>query len=271
MLQNITKPLFLLVLILVSTACGTRKSSITEATERLPKVKEELLIYKLDSLSKQRPEHFFTRINSRYSDNNTNISFKTSIRMHSDSALQATITFANIPIYNAIITPDTLTLVDRRDKCYILEDMGFLKKSFNIDFTHRNIEEVFLGLPVAWDSKIKYHQIKDPYNYIISAYTEKDIEELDAQSEEIITRYYLNSETKLLEKVIIDSPKDTTSIKIYYSDFQLIENFSIPSNVEINIKTARNDIFIDFKYTKTAINDPRTLFLAIPDKYEKCE
>lgn len=271
MLRNITKLLFFIILILVSTACGTRKDGIAEDAERLPKIEENLLIYKLDSLSQQRPEHFYTRINSRYSDNNMNISFKTSIRMHADSALQATITFANIPIYNAIITPDTLTLVDRRDKCFILEDMGFLKKSFNVDFSHRNIEELFLGLPVAWDSELEYHQIKDPYNYIISAYSKKYIEELGPKDEEIVTRYYLNSDTKLLEKVIIDSPKDTTSIKVMYSEFQLIENFNVPSNVEINIKTARNDIFIDFKYTKTTINEPRTLFLTIPDKYEKCE
>lgn len=270
MLRTITKPIVFLALVLVSTACGTRKESFEEG-EKLPKVKEEFLIDKLDSLSMQRPDFFYTRINSKYEDNNTNLTFRTTVRMHADSALQATITYANIPIYNSIATPDTFMLLDRRNKCYIQEDMSFLKRNFNVYFSHRNIEELFIGLPVAWDSTLTYRQLKDPYNYVVSAYSEKEIQNLEDLKGEIITRYYLNENAEHLEKVIIDSPKDTTSIEILYSNFEFIENFNVPSSVEIKIKTARNDIFIDFKYTKTTINEPRTLFLAIPDKYERCE
>mgnify|MGYP001160553022 CR=1 FL=1 len=271
MLQTINKSLIILALVIVSAACGTKKKSVYEGMEKLPKVKESVLIEKLDSLSKRRPDFFYTRINSKYEDKNTNLSFRTTVRAHADSAVQATITFANIPIYNSIATPDSLVLLDRRNKCYIQEDMSFLKRSFNVDFTHRNIEELFIGLPVAWDSTLNYRQLKNPYHYIVSAYSEKEIQNLEEMKDEIITRYFLSKNTEHLEKIIIDSPKDTTSIEISYSNFEFIENFNVPSHVEIKIKTARNDIFIDFKYTKTTINERRTLFLAIPDNYERCE
>ena len=267
---SIIKLFLLATTITVLSSCGTGKKA-TEELERLPKVKEELLIQRLDSLSKQRPDHFFARINSKYSDNNTNVSFKTTITMAADSALQANITFANIPIYNAVITTDTLTLLDRRNKCYIKEGVAYLKQQFNVDFSHKNIEELFLGLPIAWDEKQEYQQLKDPYNYVISQTNEKDIKSLEAGKDGIIIRYFLTEDTKNIKRVIIDSPKDTTSITVNYAQYEQVEDFIIPKMVEVKIKTARNEIFADFKYAKVEINAPRTLYLTIPEKYEHCE
>jgi hypothetical protein len=45
--------------VLFLVACGKTKQA--EIMEKLPKVKDELLIAKLDSLSKQRPQHFYSK------------------------------------------------------------------------------------------------------------------------------------------------------------------------------------------------------------------
>ena len=81
----------------------------------------------------------------------------------------------------------------------------------------------------------------------------------------------MSNDTKVLRKVIIDSPKDTTSITVNYYGHEMIENYNIPTEGDINIRTARETIYIDFKYNKSIINDPRVLYLAIPNKYERCE
>src|SRR5690554_3468601 len=238
MLRNITKLIFSAGLMISLASCGAKKSADEENTHKLPKVKEELLINRLDSLSKERPEHFYTKLSSKYSDSKYNVSFKTSIRMRTDSAFHALITFARIPIYNTMVTPDTLTIVDKRNNCYIQEGMTYLKKTFNVDFKHENIEELILGMPIAWDSNVEYHQIND---------------------------------TKSLRRLVIDSPKDTTTITVNYFGREMIDNYSIPTSGDINVKTPREDIYVDFKYNKSIINDPRVLYLAIPNKYERCE
>ncbi|HLW30133.1 MAG TPA: DUF4292 domain-containing protein [Brumimicrobium sp.] len=271
MLRIITKLIFLSVLLTSLASCGAKRNADDETNERLPKIKEEVLIDRLDSLSKQRPQHFYTKLSSRYTDSQYNVSFKTSIRMRTDSAFHALITFARIPIYNTMVTPDTLTIVDKRNNCYIQEGMAYLKHTFNVDFQHKNVEELILGMPIAWDDKMEYHQIKDPYNYIISSETKRNIRKLESEDQEVIIRYYMSNDAKSLRKVIIDSPKDTTTISINYYDREMIENYSIPIEGDINVKTPREDIYIDFKYNKSSVNDPRTLYLAIPNKYERCE
>lgn len=270
MLQNITKYIFSILLLSSLVACGSKRNADLENTEKLPKVKEEVLINRLDSLSKQRPDHFYTKLSSKYSDSKFNVSFKTSIRMRADSALHALITFARIPIYNVMVTPDSLTMVDKRNNCYMLEGMNYLKTTFGVDFQHRNIEELILGMPIAWDKDTEYNQIKDPYNFVITSNAKRRIRRQDSE-EEVIIRYYLSDDTKSLKKTIIESPKDTTTITINYYGREMVDGYSIPLEGDINVETPRDRLFVDFKYNKSSVNDPRVLYLAIPNKYERCE
>lgn len=256
--------------VLFLVACG--KSKQAEIAEKLPKVKDEMLIAKLDSLSKRRPQHFYTKIASKYSDKELKVSFKTSIRMRADSALNALITFARFPIYNSMVTPDTLTIVDKRNNCYVQEGMSYLKNTFNIDFEHKNIEEFLLGLPVGWDSDERYHQINDPYNYVISSHNKRSLRKSDKDdSGDVYIRYFLSNDAEQLKRIIIDSPADTTSIIVNYFSYELVNGYSVPLDSDITVYTPRDTIYIDLKYTKSAINEPSELFLVIPENYTRCE
>ncbi|WP_107039501.1 DUF4292 domain-containing protein [Brumimicrobium mesophilum] len=271
MLQNITKYIFSILLLSSLVSCGSRRNADLENEEKLSKVREEVFVDRLDSLSKQRPDHYYAKLNSKYSDSKFNVSFKTSIRMVADSALHALITFARIPIYNVMVTPDTLTMVDKRNNCYMIEDMAYLKKTFGIDFKHKNIEELILGMPVAWDKKnFDYHLVKDPYNYVIASTTKRRVWQHEDENE-VKIRYFMSEDTKSLSKMIIDSPKDTTTITINYYDREMQEGYSIPQSGDINVETPRDKLYVDFKYNKSSVNDPRVLYLAIPNKYERCE
>lgn len=270
--RSITNSFFVITFILLLVSCGNRKQEVEENTEKLPKVKEKILINRLDSLSKQRPEHFYTKLSSKYSDSEYNISFKTSIRMRTDSALHALITYARIPIYNSMVTPDTLTIVDKRNNCYLKEEMIYLKNTFDVDFQHSNIEELILGMPIGWDSDEDYYQIKDPYNYIVSSHNKRKLRRQSKDdSGDVYIRYYLSKNTKELERVIIDSPVDTTTINVNYFSHEMNNGYNIPQAGNINIETPRDTINIEIEYNKSSVNDPRVLYLAIPNRYGKCE
>lgn len=264
--------LFFTALGLSLLSCGGSIKNIEATADKLPKMKEEALISTLDSLSLHKPQHFYSKINSRYADKDLKVSFKTSVRMTADSALQATITFARIPIYNSLVTPDTLTIVDKRNNCFLIEDMSYLKKTFDVDFQHHNLEEVLLGMPVGWDSDEEYYQIKDPYNYIISSHNKRSLRRSSKnQTGDVYIKYYLDETANSIQRMIIDSPADTTIIDIRYLSRELVGDFWLPSEADVHIYTPRDTIFIDLKYTKTSVNDPRIIYIAIPDKYERCQ
>lgn len=270
--QNIIKYFGFMVLALFIAACGNNKNA-AEDKEKLPKIDDEVLIGRMDSLSQKRPEHFYTKLSSKYRDSEYNVSFKTSIRMRMDSALHALITYAKIPIYNTMVTPDTLTMVDKRGDCYIKEDMSYLKETFDVDFQHGNIEELILGMPIGWLSDRDYYVLKDPYNYVISSHKERNIRRMDrsTDSDELFIRYYMTDDAKGLRKVLIESPADTTAIEVNYYEREIVNGFGVPTSGDIAVETPRDTITIEFKYNRTSVNEPRVLYLAIPDKYGKCE
>ena len=246
--------------------------------EKLERKKTQELVHTLDSLFLLRPTFFYSKISTQFQDTNQSVSFKTSIRMVNDSATNALITYAAIPIFNTMLTKDSLTILNKRSKCYSKSKLSSLKDNFGYDFEYKNIEEIILGLPVAYDTNQKYFQIHDPYNYIISSHRKKEIKRNDRarpnrrnESSDIIIKYFLTANAKGLKKMEIESPDDSTKIFVEYLSREMVDNFNIPKEVTVNVKTPRNNILVNLTYEKIEINQPQPLFLVIPESYEICE
>jgi hypothetical protein len=246
--------------------------------EKLERKKTQELVHTLDSLFLLRPTFFYSKISTQFQDTNQSVSFKTSIRMVKDSATSALITYAAIPIFNTMLTKDSLTILNKRSKCYSKSKLSSLKDNFGYDFEYKNIEEIILGLPIAYDTNQKYFQIHDPYSYIISSHRKKEIKRNDRarpnrrnESSDIIIKYFLTAGAKGLKKMEIDSPDDSTQIFVEYLSREMVDNFNIPKEVTVNVKTPRNNILVNLTYEKIEINQPQPLFLVIPESYEICE
>lgn len=271
-MNPITRIATYLFLCLLFASCATTKSS--EELVKLERRKTVEMIAVLDSITLRKPDFFYSKIDTDYKDTTKSLSFKTSMRMVKDSAINFLITYAKIPIVNSIISKDTLTIVNKKEKCYIREDLSYLKQSFGVDFEYHNLEEIFLGLPLDYDTTQKYFQIHDPYNYIISSHRKHKIKRNGRrfqEKEDIVIKYILNNEFNHLKGLEVLSPSDSTEIIVNYISREMVDNYSIPKNVEIEVRTPRNNIFINLTYEKITINLREPLILIIPEEYGKCE
>ncbi len=280
-----TKWLGIALLVLL---CSCARRPVADKPIKLEKRKTSELIDAMDSLSVIRPNSFYTKIKCHFSDTNRRVSFKTSIRAVRDSAINPIITYAGIPIVNSLIRRDSLFISNRKDKCAIRTTMGYIKESFGVDFDYRNIEELLLGLPVAYDTTQKYFQINDPYNYIISSHRKRIIKKEnkikqherdlinrrdrndDESENNVIIRYFIHPSLKSISRLVIDSPEDTTHISVDYIDRDTVDTYLIPKEVVIDIVTARNHIVLTMDYDKTEINTPQEIYFVIPEEYGDC-
>ncbi len=258
---------FLASLFLVSCASTQMIEEV-----KLERRKTNDLIHVLDSISIKKPEFFYSKITTEYSDTNRNINLKTSLRMVKDSAINLLVTYMKLPIANAIISIDSLLVVDKRNKCYISKDLSYIKENFGIDFNYKNLEELFLGLPLDYDRNQKYFQIHEPTNYIISSHRKHKIIRFEKKSkEDLHIKYYLNNEANHLKRTEVSSPSDSIDIFVDYRTREFIDGFNLPKEVFIQIKSPRNRILIELTYEKSEINQRQPLILVIPEGYEKCE
>lgn len=240
--------------------------------EKLPRRKVQELVGVLDSLSDMKPNLFYSKISTKFEDTNSNISFKTSIRLVKDSAINTLITYATLPIVNSMITTDSVVIVNKRDKCYIRESMGYIKENFAVDFNYRNLEELILGMPLDFDSTQKYFLIHDPYNYTISSRRKRDKRRPDrSDTEDVAIRYFLSDDAKGLKGMFIESPSDSVTIQVDYLQREIVTGFDIPKEVFIQIISPRNNMRIQMTYEKVEVNEPKELILVIPESYGKCE
>ena len=264
--------LIFLCLSLVVLSCS--KKIIGENYIKVERKKTSELVAVLDSLALQKPSTFYSKISTKYKDTTLNISFKTSVKMVKDSAISALITYAGIPIYNSVVSPDTFTMVNKRGKCYIKTKLSYIKETFGVAFDYKNIEELLLGMPLGYDIEQKYFQIHDPYNYIISSHRKREIKRSDKKEkmhDDVIIKYYLNNDLTQLKKIEVESKSDTTKIQVNYLSRASILNFSMPESVYIEVFTPRNAIFVNMNYEKIEINEPQQILIVIPEKYELCE
>jgi hypothetical protein len=261
-----------LIVSLVITGCA-RKMTETDFV-KVKRVNKNVLMNSMDSLSKVRPSFFYSKISTKFIDTTRSISFKTSLRMNIDTAINTIITYAAIPIVNALITKDSLTVVNKRDKCVSRADMAYIKDNFGVDFTFRNIEELLLGIPLDYDTTQKYFQIHEPYRYVLSSHRKhkiRRVDRLERQENDVAIKYFLSNDTKQLQGMEILSPSDTASIYVNYVSRQLVGNMNVPEKVTIRVITARNNLFISLSYDKVEVNEPQPLYFIVPEGYEDCE
>lgn len=285
-----------LALLVILGSCARRP--VADKPVKLEKRKTAELIHVMDSLSVIRPNSFYTKIKCHFSDTNRRVSFKTSIRSIKDSVINPMITYAGIPLVNSLIRRDSLFISNRKDKCAIRTTMGYIKESFGVDFDYRNIEELLLGLPVAYDTTQKYFQINDPYNYIISSHRKRVIRREtrdetnnrnnrherdnrdnprrerngnnDDGEDNVIIRYFIHPSLKSISKLVIDSPEDTTHISIDYMGRDTVDTYLLPKEMVIDIVTPRNHIVLTMDYDKTDVNTPQEIYFVIPEDYGDC-
>jgi hypothetical protein len=287
----------------LAVSCS-RRTTPDAVQEKVARRKTPELVAAMDSLSQLRPKYFYTKIKCDYSDTNQNLNFRTSIRMVKDSVVNALITYASIPIVNSLIRPDSVIISNRREKCVIRQNMSYIKDQFGVSFDYRNIEEIFLGLPVGFDTTQKYFQIHDPFNYILSSHKKREIkrenrnkpdrdkpdrdkpdrdrnndmldrlrkdDRNDEDDDEVILKYYLSNDIRSLKRIFIDSPNDSTTIDIQYLSRDSVGAYMIPNEVQIEIVTPRNKVVMSMDYDKSEVDVPQQIHFVIPEEYGVCE
>ena len=268
----------ILLLVLVASCSPTKIMLLN--SDKLDRKKTPELIEALDGMFKYRPDYFYSRIATKFKDTTQSLSFKTSLKIKKDSAVSAFISFAAIPILQVIVTKDTLTIVNKRNKCFTISDLSSIKNTFGYAFEYANIEELLLGIPLAYDTNQRYYQIHDPFNYIISSHRKRQIKKSEKgkpmdkntdNDDDIIIKYYLSDDITRLKKLMIESPSDSTRLEITYVTSEIVNSVNVPKNVEIQVFTPRNTINLTLDYEKTEVNEPQSLLLVIPKTYGICE
>lgn len=237
---------------------------LTEGPGKLQSIKIENVVDALDSISESVPNFLYSKISSKYADNKQNGNFKTSLKIDKDSSIHILMTYAGIPLVTALITTDSVKISNKRDKCYILENISFLKNIVGTELTLKDLQGIFIGRPFNFDKNRKYFLIDENQYFVIST------NRLGEESKQSTISYFLTKDLSRLEKIELVNSTDNIYLSISYQDYVLIEGYLIPKTINADIKTENNTISLSMTCDKIEVNVPKDMVIVIPESYEKC-
>ena len=235
-------------------SCSKKLSDVVMVEQAPVITKEKELIHRLDSLSHVKTKTFYSKLNVDYADSSQEISFKTSLKIIGDSAINTIISYLNIPIVIASINKDSVTVVNKRERCYSVKTLDYFKELIGINLELQNLEELFMGRPIYFDTIRPVFLSSDkPLNIITSKISRGQ------KDDDILINYIFNGASDNLSGTEIISSADETSVTINYLSRQLVNGINVPFETEILIITKQNRLFIRMRYDKVEINEPLEL------------
>ena len=139
-------------------ACSGSKKVTSTTTGK--KVKKRSANYLEDKLAKNviQPEYFKAKVKVHASDISNSQSFNAEIRLKKDSLIWMSV-YPNfgikIEVARALITRDTVKVIDRFNKEYYIKDIGYIETLLNYPLDFEALQNMILGNRLIDDSEDK--------------------------------------------------------------------------------------------------------------------
>ena len=182
------------------------------------------------------------------------------VRIIKDSAIwiSLTATFLNIEIYRALITRDSVILLNKQDREVQFRSLDYLQEVTEIPFDYKTLQDLFVGNPVFLDTNVVYY--KQIENRILVSTVGKFFKNL----------LTLSSDNNLL----IHSKLDDVDIgrnrtaDLTFGDYENKVGFNFSTYREITVSEKKKlDIRLNFKQYE--FNKELSVSFNIPKNYSR--
>lgn len=260
MKRNILSSL-LLALVVFATGCKTKK--IIVATPPVSQEQPAQPDKKQDNLNllKGKDLSFNTlalkgkaKLDINGEENNVTIN----LRIQKDQKIWAIITAAGgiVEVARAVITPDSLLLLNKLEKTYTQKPFSYI-----YNFTNKQISFVLLQAIFAGNT------IPEFMNMDANLVQENGVWVLSGNSGDLAYRTLFNTLLKPSE-VTLNDAKAAQALKVSYGKYTPVNNALFPSSVKINTMSGEKKINIEIEFTKIESDVPVEFPFNVPKNFK---
>ncbi|MEO6136227.1 MAG: DUF4292 domain-containing protein [Ginsengibacter sp.] len=181
------------------------------------------------------------------------------IRLKKDSVLWISIsaTFLNIEALRVLITPDSITILNKLEKTVEYKPFGYIESIAHIPLTFSILQDLLIGNPIfVSDSIVSYRKTE---NLIL-------IGTIGKYFKNLLT---ISSDNKLLQRSKLDDadPQQNRTADFIYSDYQNNNLFNFATYREITVaEKSKVDIRLSFKQFE--FNKELSFSFKVPGSYK---
>ena len=222
-------------------------------------------------------------------------SFKAHIRVVRDSAAWLSITPAlGIEVARALLTPDSLKLIDKLHDTYWVGDTGQAHTKFGMQPSLKLLQDALLGLPIELDPEDKYRSDREDGMYTLSSKEkrkfvraaedispgdtlphDKDMREKRLERtlrkaerrEAMVYKYWIDPDSMRVSRVLISDLAHDQQADVRYMERKTVDGRSIPTLVILSLSTPSQQATGTLRLDRIQLNGPLNLPFRIPEKF----
>lgn len=186
------------------------------------------------------------------------------LRVRKDSAIWISISKVGIEAVRALITRDSVAIMDKLERRYAIYDFPTLSRQFNFEMNFDLLQALIVGnLPLP---KRPVQKIKNERDYLL----------LRQSAGKVLVENYIGENDRKLKRLMVTEQPTKNALRLDYEDFNALNSFLFPysSLVTLDYKSETDGQFyqtlIRIKHNKVELIDKDPGFpFTIPAKYQR--
>lgn len=287
MLKNKRKfhTLIILVGILIFTSCSTRRNLVNYPVKPMPAGK---IIRKVNKETPDYKSYEARKMVLSYYNNDDRASFSGQFSIDRDDYILLTLRKLNMPVGRAMLSPDSLKVVNYFERYYINEGMSSLQEVVGFDIDYQMMQ----ALLTADISKLVDESF---FEKELSSYIDSNMYRIDSQfkskidkalndgNERRLNRYmrrmddhefisynvWIDPRLFVIRKIIFHNIKNHETISIAYDEFEQTSRNWFPQLISVDYNSSLQHAGIKLKLTKPVLNKEKNFTFTIPEKYDQ--
>ncbi len=245
-MKSTNQLLFFLLSLLFLTSCKTVKTS-DGTTLRVRSA--NFLVKKLDQ-QRLEAEWLTAKVKLKFSDNGSTTRASADIRMRKDSVIWMSVKKFGIEGARVLITTDSVYLINRLERQYLVRDFSFIESEFNLPASFETLQDFVLGnVFFMTKENIKSDINNDAYHLVASDATP------------FVNEYWQDPIDFNLEKMYFNDLRYDRELTVEQSQYQPVGDIvAFPHYRMVEMQSQQTgNVSIEFNLSKVKFNQPANM------------
>ncbi len=222
----------------------------------IPNKSTRFLINKMESTSNDF-QFFDGKAKIRYVDMAQNQSAKISIRIKKGEMIWMSATLFGIEGMRAKITPDSVHVLNRLKKEYIVKPLSYIKEQFKLPADYSTVEAMLVGNPVVLEGSEFSVEVKE------GQYRLNTKNPVDAT-------YVINGRSYQLEELVLQDASNQ-KVNMAFKEYETMEDkrsFSYFRDI-LMTSASKGNASVELNFTKATFDVEKKMSFKVPSSYKR--
>lgn len=255
-----------LLIVLTVTGCKPKQKILFPASTVEDKANHELFT---DIIDRELSYHTLSaKLNMGVTSGTKVYSSKANLKIVKNEALQISVQpLFGVELFRVQMNPDTIFVLDRMNKRYVLEAFDTLKEVYPVGFDYYTIQSLLTNA-IFVSGKDTINQ--DDYN--IFTYHRNSTQNYQIASTDVVSgidyTFTVNGDDRITFTHLMQ-PEKKQFIQWEYNDFMMVNSRVFPHKMNLTLSSSSKLFNAELEFSNVLTDEPFQLALNVPSNYKK--